>query len=272
MSREIAPWADPRIPAKARGAQVNNPFKGAVRDIRLVGRGWRWGRGAVRPGDVDRLPAQQRKSVAPAPVRATVRDPFVGWLRRVKVEITGLSSRSAEARVVLAHVESGADLAVLLESIPASWKVVTTRIPRALAAGRSVLMITDFASASAADVVAQAAQLATRNGRSVVPVVVRRLTSGMPPDEGPTIPAPKRVDEVLVRYGEQIREQNPVTIAQLAFDAVGDLLAEDDATWWEVVSGDVASPLVRSMPSWRRLWERTDPDRDVARSPRRIWR
>lgn len=63
-----------------------------------------------------------------------------------------------------------------------------------------------------------------------------------------------------------------MTIAQLAFDAVGDLLAEDDATWWDVVSGEVASPLVRSMPAWRRLWERTDPDRDVARSRRRIWR
>lgn len=272
MSREIAPWADPRTPAKAPGAQVNNPFKGALRDIRLVGRGWRWGRGAARPGDVDRLPAQQRKVTAPVPVRAKLRDPFVGWLRRVKVEVTGLTSRSGDARVVLAHVESGADLAVLLESIPPSWKVVTTRIPRALAAGRSVLMITDFASASAADVVAQAAQLATRNDRPVVPVVVRRLTSGLPPEKGPRIPAPKRVDEVLVRYGDEIREDNPVTIAQHAFDTVGDLLAEDDATWWDVVTGEVASPLVRSMPSWRRLWERTDPDRDIARSRPRIWR
>lgn len=272
MSRELAGWADPRRPSKAPGAQVNNPLKGALRDVRLVGRNWRWGRGAVRPGDVDRLPAQQRRTVAPSPVRASLRDPFIGWLRRVKVEVTGLTSRSGEARVVLAHVESGADLAVLLESIPPSWKVVTTRIPRALAAGRSVLVITDFASASAADVVAQAAQLATRNQRPVVPVVVRRLTSGLPPEAGPRIPTPKRVDEVLVRYGDEIRDDNPVTIASQAFAVVGDLLAEDDATWWKVVSGQVDSPLVRTMPSWRRLWERTDPQRDQARSPRRIWR
>jgi hypothetical protein len=75
-----------------------------------------------------------------------------------------------------------------------------------------------------------------------------------------------------VRYGDDIVDDNPVTVAQRAFEQVGDLLAEDDTTWWQVVSGQVTSPLVRSMPMWRRLWERTDPDRDVARTKPRIWR
>ena len=269
MTREFASWADPRAPHRPRPATLHNPLKGFGRDVRLVTRGWRWGRGATRPGDVQRLPAQQSRSVLPVPVRASLRDPLVGWLKRVKVEVTGLSSRSAEARVALAHVESGADLAVLLESIPASWKVVTTRIPKALSHGRSVLVVTDFASAAAADVVAKAAQLATRYGRPVVPVVVRRLAVN---PEAPTrLPTPRTVDEVLVRYGEEILDDNPVTVAQRAFDEVGDLLAEDDATWWQVVSGQVSSPLVRSLPAWRRLWERTDPDRDVARTKPRIW-
>jgi hypothetical protein len=74
-----------------------------------------------------------------------------------------------------------------------------------------------------------------------------------------------------VRYGDEIRDVNPVVVAQRSFDVVGDLLAEDDATWWQVVSGQVTSPLVRSMPAWRRVWERTDPDRDLARTQRRIW-
>ena len=212
---------------------------------------------------------QQRRSALPVPVRASLRDPFVGWLRRVKVEVTGLSSRSGDARVALAHVESGADLAVLLEAIPASWKVVTTRVPKALSQGRSVLIVTDFASPAAVDVVAQAAQLATRFERAVVPVVVRRLA--VSPQVASRLPTLRNVDEVLVRYGDEIRDANPVTVAQRSFDVVGDLLAEDDATWWQVVSGQVTSPLVRSMPAWRRLWERTDPDRDNARTRRRIW-
>ncbi len=270
MSREFASWADPRGPYRLRPETVHNPLKGVGRDLALLARSWRWAGGARYPGDVERLPAQQRRSVLPVPVRASMRDPLVGWLKRVKVEVTGLTSRSAEPRVALAHVESGADLAVLLESIPASWKVVTARLPRALAHGRSVLVVTDFASAAAADVVAKASQLATRYGRPVVPVVVRRLAVSR---EAPTkLPTPRTVDEVLVRYGEEILDDNPVAVAQRAFDEVGDLLAEDDATWWKVVSGQVSSPLVRSMPSWRRLWERTDPNRDLARTKRRIWR
>jgi hypothetical protein len=269
MSREFASWADPRHTSRSRPASIHNPFQGFVKDVRLVGRNWRWGRGALSPGDIERIPVQQRRTVLPVPVRAKMRDPFVGWLKRVRVEVTGLSSRSGEARVALAHVESGADLAVLLESIPPSWKVVTTRIPKALAHGRSVLIVTDFASAFAGDVVAQAAQLATRFDRSVVPVVVRRLA--VSPQVASRLPTPRMVDEVLVRYGDEIRDDNPVVVAQRSFDVVGDLLAEDDATWWQVVSGQVTSPLVRSMPAWRRLWERTDPDRDLARTQRRIW-
>jgi hypothetical protein len=270
MSREFASWADPSGPYRPRPETLHNPFKGFGRDLRLIGRGWRWGRGARHPGDVERLPAQQRRTVLPLPVRASLRDPLVGWLKRVRVEVTGLASRSGDPRVALAHVESGTDLAVLLESVPASWKVVTRRIPKALPHGRTVLVVTDFASAGAADVVAKAAQLATRYGRHVVPVVVRRLAVSR---EVPTkLPTPRTVDEVLVRYGDDIVDDNPVTVAQRAFEQVGDLLAEDDTTWWQVVSGQVASPLVRSMPMWRRLWERTDPDRDVARTKPRIWR
>jgi hypothetical protein len=269
MTREFAAWADPRSTHRSRPASWHNPFQGALKDVRLVGRNWRWGRGALSPGDVERLPVQQRRSALPVPVRASLRDPFVGWLRRVKVEVTGLSSRSGDARVALAHVESGADLAVLLEAIPASWKVVTTRVPKALSQGRSVLIVTDFASPAAVDVVAQAAQLATRFERAVVPVVVRRLA--VSPQVASRLPTLRNVDEVLVRYGDEIRDANPVTVAQRSFDIVGDLLAEDDATWWRVVSGQVTSPLVRSMPAWRRLWERTDPDRDNARTRRRIW-
>jgi len=270
MTREFASWADPRSTARSRPASLHNPLQGFAKDLRMVGRGWRWGRGATNPGDVERLPAQRRRTVLPVPVRASLRDPIAGWLKRVKVEVTGLASRSGEARVALAHVESSADLAVLLESIPASWKVVTTRIPKALAQGRSVLIVTDFASPGAVDVVAQAAQLASRYERAVVPVVVRRLAVSL---QAPSrLPTPRTVDEVLVRYGDEIRDLNPVAVAQQAFDVVGDLLAEDDATWWQVVSGQVTSPLVRSMPAWRRLWERTDPARDLARTQRRIWR
>ena len=269
MTREFASWADPRSTSRTRPASLHNPLQGFLKDIRLVGRGWRWGRGAVSPVDVERLPAQRRRAALPVPVRASMRDPFVGWLKRVKVEVTGLASHSGEARVALAHVESGADLAVLLESIPPSWKVVTTRIPKALSQGRSVLVVTDFASAAAVDVVAQAAQLATRYGRAVVPVVVRRLA--VSPRAPSRLPTPRTVDEVLVRYGDEIRDVNPVAVAQQSFDVVGDLLAEDDATWWEVMSGQVTSPLVRTMPAWRRVWERTDPDRDLARTQRRIW-
>ncbi len=269
MTREFASWADPRHTSRSRPASLHNPLAGFVKDVGLVGRHWRWGRGALKPSDIDRTPAQQRRSVLPVPVRASLRDPFVGWLKRVKVEVTGLSSRSGEARVALAHVESEADLAVLLEAIPASWKVVTTRVPKALSRGRSVLIVTDFASAAAPDVVAQAAHLATRYERAVVPVVVRRLA--VSPQAPSRLPTPRTVDEVLVRYGDEIRDPNPVVVAQRSFDVVGDLLAEDDATWWQVVSRQVTSPLVRSMPAWRRLWERTDPDRDLARTQRRIW-
>lgn len=271
MTREFASWADPRTAAsRTRPATWHNPFAGAMADLRVVGRAWRWGRGAGVPGDVQRLPAQRPRTRQPLPVRSSLRDPFVGWLRRVRVEVTGLSRGSDEARVALAHVESGADLAVLLESIPSSWKVVTTRIPKALSQGRSVLVVTDFAAPTAVDVVAKAAQLAARYGRPVVPVVVRRLATT--PVDGAKLPAVKNVDEVLVRYGEEIRGDNPVTMTQQAFDEVGDLLAEDDATWWQVVSGQVPSPLIRSMPAWRRLWERTDPTRDAARTRPRIWR
>ena len=53
---------------------------------------------------------------------------------------------------------------------------------------------------------------------------------------------------------------------------VGNLIAEDDTTWWQVVSGQVESSLVTPMPSWRREWQRTHPDRNQGRSRRQIWR
>lgn len=270
MTRQFASWADPTQQARSRGGQVlHNPFAGFAADIRQVGRYWRWGRGSHRPVSLLRLPADQQGE-RPSGIRQRLRDPFVGLLRWARVEVTGLTP-SSQQQVVLAHTESPADLAVLLESLPQRWKVVHGRAPASLPRRRSLLLATDFASAAAADVVASAARLATRHQVPLVPIVVRRLTSGLTEDHDRSQPRPKRVDEVLVRYGEPIVTSSPVLAGQTALQEVSDLVAEDDSTWWQVVTGQVRSSLVTPMPSWRRQWERTHPERSAGRSRRAIW-
>ena len=269
MTRQFASWADPtQQPPRRGGRLLTNPLAGFAADIRQIGRYWRWGRGSHRPVALLRLPYQGERPVG---IRQWLRDPFVGLLRWARVEVTGLTP-SSQQRVVLAHVESPADLAVLVESVPQRWKVIHGRGLTSLPRQRTVLLATDFASAAAADVVACAARLATRHQVPLVPIVVRRLTSGLPLNPGRGRPRPKRVDEVLVRYGDPILVASPVAAGQAAMREVGNLIAEDDTTWWQVVSGQVESSLVTPMPSWRREWQRTHPDRNQGRSRRQIWR
>lgn len=160
MTRQFASWADPtQQPPRRGGRLLTNPLAGFAADIRQIGRYWRWGRGSHRPVALLRLPYQGER---PAGIRQRLRDPFVGLLRWARVEVTGLTP-SSQQRVVLAHVESPADLAVLVESVPQRWKVIHGRGLTSLPRQRTVLLATDFASAAAADVVACAARLATRH-------------------------------------------------------------------------------------------------------------
>ncbi len=268
MTRELASWAE--RPSTSSDRLLHNPFGGFGADLRQVGRYWRWGRGSHRPVSLLRL-APEQLGERPGGIRQRLRDPFVGLLRWARVEVTGLTP-SSEQRVAVAHVETPADLAVLLESVPKHWRAVTGKAPGSLPTGRSLLFATDFASAGADEVVQAAAALATRAGVPLLPMVVRRLTSGLPADDESRTPRPKRIDEVLVRYADPVTGTDASAAAQVAQERVGDLIAEDDATWWQVATGAVESPLVRPMPSWRRQWERTDPTRNAGRSRRQIWR
>jgi len=115
MTREFASWADPRHTSRSRPVSLHNPFQGFAKDVRLVGRNWRWGRGALSPGDVDRLAAQQRRTALPVPVRASLRDPFVAYARaalavaaRANDQVIDLLSEAGRWRPELA-VRAGAD-------------------------------------------------------------------------------------------------------------------------------------------------------------------
>ncbi len=265
-AREFASWADPTtLRAGSSDRMLHNPFRGFGKDLVQVGRYWRWGRGSSRPSGLLRIPSQLEPR--PPEVRQRLRDPFVGLLRRARVEVTGRSSETVPL-VAVAHVESDADLAVLLEAIPRAWTV--TDNPRKVK-NRTALLVTDFAAPESAGVIAAASRLATRYGRPLVPIVVRRLVTGVQDETSVRLPTPKRLDEVLIRHADPITEGNPVAVARSASEAVGALLAEDDATWWQVLTGAVDSPLVTPMARWRRRWERTDPKRDAGRHRGRIW-
>ncbi len=263
-AREFASWADPKATKAARGSRLSNPFAGFLRDVRQVARGWNWGR---KPPVPRSLPAPALTPAARPPRRSLAT--LVGRAR-----ITGLEVGGSESRVVVAHVESPNDLAVLMDALPTSWRVVTTRVPAALAGGRSVLFVTDFAAPQSAEVAAEAVALAARYRRDVQPVVVRRLRPA-PADATPGFkargPRPRLEDEVRVRFADPIRDPHAAAAARAVRAAVSALLAEDEATWWEVLRGEVASPLVETMAPWRRTWNRTAPATDQGRQRKPIW-
>lgn len=265
--REFASWADPKATRKAKPSRWSNPFAGFTRDVVQVAKGWRWG---SRPPVPRSLPPVARDAAArPGAPRRTLAEVVRG--RRV----TGLNLAGSQSRVVLAHVESAEDLAVLMETLPKEWRIVTSRVPQALARGRSLLLVTDFAAPESADVAAEAASLAARYGRDLLPVVVRRLRPA-PADETPGPmgrgPKPRLVDEVQVRFADAVRDPHAATAARSARTAVAALLAEDDATWWQVLRGQVDSPLAEQMAPWRRVWNRTAPARSNGRQRKPIWR
>ncbi len=264
--RTFASWADPTASAKTRPSRLTNPFAGFLRDLAQVGKGWRWG---SRPPVPRTLPDSARERI-PAVRRRRSIAAMVGTAR-----IIGLDGSASGSRVVLAHVESPADLAVLLAAIPDSWRIVTSRVPQALLGGRSVLYVTDVATPESATVAAEAAAMAVRFGRPLVPVVVRRLRPAPADDTpGPTArgPKPRLVDEVRVRFADPIADGHAASAARTAMGAIGALLAEDDATWWEVLRGQASSSLTEPMAPWRRVWTRTAPARSHGRQRKPIWR
>ena len=266
-TREFASWADPSATPRARSARLSNPLAGFLRDVRQVATGWRWGR---RPAVPLSLPASARGR---AVERRTPRRALAAVAGRFRV--TGLESGGSDSRVVLAHVESPADLAVLMDALPAAWRIVTARVPRALASGRSVLFVTDIATPDSAEVAAEAATLAARFQRELLPVVVRRLRPAPADDApGPTArgPRPRLVDDVHVRFADPIRGGHAAGAARTARTAISRLLAEDDATWWDVLRGQAASPLAEPMAPWRRVWNRTAPSMAGGRQRKPIWR
>lgn len=263
--RQFASWADPRVTKKATSTRLSNPFAGLVRDVVQVARGWRWGSQPPVPRSLPPV-ARERAVARRAPGSSPAA--LVG-------RVTGLDLGRSRSRVVLAHVESPADLTILMESLPKNWRVVTSRVPRALAQGRSVLFVTDFAAPESADVAAEAATLSARYGCDLLPVVVRRLRPAQADTKpGPTArgPKPRLVDEVRVRFADPVRDPQPASRARAARAAVAGLLAEDDATWWDVLRGQVPSPLGEPMAPWRRVWNRTAPSSRKGRQRKPIWR
>lgn len=261
--REFASWADPRTTRKVRSSRLSNPFAGFVGDLRQVARGWHWGGRPAVPRSlppVARQPAVVARQVTPGSVAGRV---------------TGLDLAGSRSRVVLAHVESPEDLGVLMDALPRQWRVVTSRVPQALAGGRSLLYVTDFAAPESAEVAAEAASVATRYGRDLIPVVVRRLRAAPADDTpGPIArgPKPRLVDEVHVRFADSVRDPQPASRARTARTAISALLAEDDATWWDVLRGNADSPLAEPMAPWRRVWARTAPATTQGRQRKPIWR
>ncbi len=265
--REFASWADPNATRRARASRLSNPFAGFWRDLRQVAKGWRWGSRPPVPRSLP--PAAKVTDVAARAPRRSVAD-FVRGAR-----VTGLEAGGTDSRVIVAHVESPVDLAVLMDALPTSWRVVTSRVPSALASGRSVLIVTDFAAPESAEATAEAAALAVRYERELLPVVVRRLRPAPADDTpGPSArgPRPRLVDEVRVRFGAPVRDAHAARAARSARATIAALLAEDDATWWEVLRGQVASPLAEPMAPWRRTWNRTAPAAPRGRQRKPIWR
>ena len=117
------------------------------------------------------------------------------------------------------------------------------------------------------------AWLAVHNQVPVIPVGLRGTYAAMP--RGRSWPVPGRL-RVSVRYGPPIvprPDETPREMQPKIVKAVRSLVAEDEATWWDVQRhGDdaVATP---PTARWARIWQQAAPPVAGGRRPaRKIWR
>lgn len=271
--RELARWADPTVRSRPRRSTLTNPFAGLAADLRAVGRLARRRRPLTAPGpEVRPVGLRRPPAVAGSSLLARVR----AAREPEEVLVTGMPSPVRQAMVALAHVESADDLDVLLATLPRTWHTVTTHVPEQLTAGRSVLLVTDCAAADADEVTRNAVGLAMRTGRTLLPIVVRRIyprTVGESSTRSSGVTARQR-DEVRIRIGRPLRDGDLGRWIERTRAAIDALLAEDDATWWDAISGRATPRLAEPMASWRRTWQRTLPGGVSGPAERRppIWR
>jgi 1-acyl-sn-glycerol-3-phosphate acyltransferase len=117
------------------------------------------------------------------------------------------------------------------------------------------------------------AWLAVHNQVPVIPVGLRGTYAAMP--RGRNWPVPGR-PRVSVRFGEPIvprTDETPREMQPKIVSAVRSLVAEDEATWWQVQRHGEDAVATPPTARWARIWQQAAPPVAGGRKPTpRIWR
>ncbi len=251
MSRDLAPWAGRSKPRKP------NLF-GGLPDA------WRLARGAFRRTKPEKAPPSRRNGRAFA--RSLTPLGAVPWkLRRQLIlsvrghkELIGIT----KPVIVVANHPSVLDQAILLGLLPRQWQVRSGEAERLLAKHKSVIIFPEGETSGRGDLQqfsSLAASLAIQHSVPIVPVAIRGTFSLVSILRIRSLSDKPRVS---VRFGQPIHPSR-MQVDELTHslrDAILNLLAADELTWWETLSQRPRAGIVTEpVSSWRRIWQQTKP-------------
>ncbi|PID51020.1 MAG: hypothetical protein CR980_00550 [Propionibacteriales bacterium] len=251
MSRGLAPWAGRSKPRKPN-------LLGGFLDA------WKLTKGALRCARPENAPPIRRNGRAFA--RSLTPLGAIPWkLRRQLIlsvrghkELIGLT----KPVIVVANHPSVLDQAILLGLLPRRWQVRAGDPERLLAKHKSVIIFPEGETSKRGDLQrfsSLAASLAIQHSVPIVPVAIRGTFSLVPILRIRSLSDKPRV---TVRFGQPIHPHR-VQVDELTHslrDAILNLLAVDELTWWETLSQRPRAGIVTEpVAPWRRIWQQTKP-------------
>ncbi len=251
MSRELAPWAEP---AKRRRP---NPF-GGFSDA------WKLAKGALRRPTPVNAPESRRNGRAFA--RSLTPLGAIPWnlRRQLILSVTGHNELIGLTRpvIVVANHPSVLDQAILLGLLPRQWQVRAGDPDRLLSKHKSTIIFPEGETSKGGDLQPfspLAASLAIQYSVPIVPVAIRGTFSLVPILRLRSLSDKPRVS---VRFGQPIHPHRVQVddLTHFLHDAILNLLAVDELTWWETLSQRPRAGIVTEpVASWRRIWQQTKP-------------